>query len=92
MAGLAADGRPPVCWRAEPLLQLVCTVLQCDVAVLTLAAGDQMLVMRKGRLESREETEAGPLWQHRGALPIPTCCAALVLPDASADHRRACCP
>ena len=73
--------------RAEPLLQLVCTVLQCEVAVLRLMDGEQMLVMRGGRLEPAAETEASLLWQLRGLLPAPACCSALVIPDTANDPR-----
>ena len=74
---------------AEPLLQLVCTVLQCEVAALTLQSGDQWLVMRRGSLESQEDTEASALWRHRAELPLPPCCRTLVIPDTLRDARHA---
>ena len=55
--------------------------------MLTLLSGDQMLVMRGGKMESQEETEAGPLWQHRQKLPMPACCRTLVIPDTARDAR-----
>jgi hypothetical protein len=59
------------------------------VAALTLQSGDQWLVMRRGKVESQEDTEASALWRHRGELPLPPCCRTLVIPDTARDARCA---
>jgi hypothetical protein len=75
--------------HAEPLLQLVCTVTQCSMAVLSVMGSNDILVMRNGRLESREATEASPLRKMWLRLPIPVDCECIVVQDSDNDPRCA---
>lgn len=88
MTKLCAD-RQSVCCCAEPLLQLVATVLQCDVAMLSVVSGDQILVMRNGRLESQADTEASPVKRVLHKLLCSDSCSTEVIRDTGSDPRYA---
>ena len=67
----------------------MCTVLQCDVAVLSVIGGNEILVMRNGRLESRAVTAASPLGKSWVLLPVPVDCDNVVVEDSDVDPRWA---
>lgn len=72
--------------RAEPMLQLLCTVLQAEVAVLTLADGNR-LVMRKGAVEvcePGEPAERAGVWAW---APLPVEQELVVVEDTRLDER-----
>jgi len=72
--------------RAEPMLQLLCTVLQAEVAVLTLADGNR-LVMRKGAVEvcePGEPAERAGVWAW---APLPVEHELVVVEDTRLDER-----
>ncbi len=72
---------------AEPLLQLVGTVLQADVVMLSVVGGNQVLIMRGAKLESQAETEASPLKRIMHKLAAGGSCANTVISDTDTDPR-----
>ena len=72
---------------AEPLLQLVGTVLQVDVVMLSVVSGDQFLTMRGGKLESQSATEASPLKRALHPLVTADTCSTVVISDTALDAR-----
>ncbi len=70
------------------MLQLLCTVLQAEIAVLTLADGNR-LVMRKGVVEVSEpgaSTERAGIWAW---APLPVDSELVVVEDTRLDERCA---
>lgn len=72
---------------AEPLLQLVGTVLQADVVMLSVVGGNQVLIMRGAKLENQAETEASPLKRIMHKLAAGDSCANTVISDTDTDPR-----
>ena len=71
---------------AEPMLQLLCTVLQAEMAVLTLADGNR-LVMRKGAVEvcePGEPAERAGVWAW---APLPVEHELVTVEDTRLDER-----
>ena len=54
---------------------------------MSLHVNLQILVMRNGRMQSREETEASPLPSAWRELPISQCCDTVVVSDVATDSR-----
>ncbi|BDA49774.1 probable mitogen-activated protein kinase kinase kinase 11 at C-terminar half [Coccomyxa sp. Obi] len=71
----------------EPLLQLVGTVLQADVVMLSVVSGNQVLIMRGAKLESQAETEASPLTRIMQKLSAGDSCANTVISNTETDPR-----
>ncbi|KAK9839806.1 hypothetical protein WJX81_003100 [Elliptochloris bilobata] len=70
----------------EPMLQLLCTVLQAEIAVLTLADGNR-LVMRKGAVEvcePGEPAERAGVWAW---APLPVENELVTVEDTRLDER-----
>lgn len=71
---------------AEPMLQLLCTVLQAEMAVLTLADGNR-LVLRKGAVEvcePGEPAERAGVWAW---APLPVEHELVTVEDTRLDER-----
>ena len=76
-----------VCGCAEPLLQLVGTVLQVDVVMLSVVSGDQFLIMRGGKLESQSATDASPMKRVLHKFLTDASCCNVVISDTGSDAR-----
>lgn len=76
-----------MCGGAEPLLQLVGTVLQVDVVMLSVVSGDQFLIMRGKKLESQSATDASPLKRALHKFVTEPSCSNVIVSDTSSDAR-----
>ena len=71
------------CGRVQGLVQLRLQLAEMTSWCL------QILVMRNGRMESKEETETSPLPGMWPQLPITRCCETVVVSNVDSDARSA---